>query len=103
LHGFCQSPAIVTAVVLPTQHGLVRKLLRSDKISEAKLSRVHIDLVRHDVRHALDGVDLFGDPERATVSNSPRRLVGVGAVHFDVRGVEVVRTGADMKETGREL
>src|SRR5262249_9384157 len=42
LHGFCQSSAIVTAVVLPTQHGLVRKLLRSDKISEAKLSRVHI-------------------------------------------------------------
>ena len=59
--------------------------------------------MRHDVRHALDGVDRFGDPKRATVSDASRRLIGVNAVHFHMRGLEVIRTGADMKETGREL
>ena len=59
--------------------------------------------MRHYVRHALDGVNRFGDPERATVGDSSRRLVGVNAVHFHMRGLEVIRAGADVKETGRKL
>src|SRR5439155_296615 len=89
------------AIILPPQHGLVRKLLRLDEILEAKLRWIHAELVRHDVRYALDGVDRFGDPKRATVSDASRRLIGVNAVHFHMRGLEVIRTGADMKETGR--
>src|SRR6516225_11192033 len=103
LHGLTQGPAVVTAVVLPPQHGLVGKLLRLDEILETKLRRIHLELVRHDVRHALNGVDRFGDPERTTVGDPSWGLVGVNAVHFHMRGLEVIRAGADMKETGREL
>ena len=103
LHGHPQGAAVIAAVVLPPQHGLVGKLLRLDEILETKLRGIDAELVRHDVRHALDGVDRFGDPERATVGDSSRRLVGVNAVHFHMRGLEVIRAGADVKETGREL
>src|SRR4029453_1417838 len=68
-----------------------------------KLRGIHVELVRHDVRHAFDGVDRFGDPERATVGDSSRRLVGVNAVHFHMGGLEVIRAGADVKQTGRKL
>src|SRR5262245_63471491 len=96
LHGSPYSPAVVAAIVLPTQHGLVGKLRRVDEILETKLRGIHFELVRHDIRHALDGMNRFGDPERATVRDYARRLVSVDDVHFDVRGIAVVRACVDM-------
>jgi hypothetical protein len=45
----------------------------------------------------------FGDAEGASISDSARRLVGVDAIHFDVRSFKIVRPGANMKQSGGKL
>ena len=55
------------------------------------------------VDHALDQVHRLGDPERAGVGDTARRLVGVHAGDLAVRGPQVVGAGEDVEEPGREL
>ena len=98
-----QRARVVAAVVLPAERRLVRELLRLDEVLQPELGRIHAELVRHDVDHALDRVHGFGHPERAAVGDAARRLVRVDAVDLDVRGLQVVRPGADVEEPGREL
>ena len=45
----------------------------------------------------------LGDAERAAVGHAAGRLVGVHAIHGDMRGLHVVRAGGDAVQAGREL
>ena len=95
--------AVVAAVVLPAERRLVGKLLRLDEVLDPELGRIHLQLVRHDVHHALDGVHGLGHAERAAVGDAARRLVGVDPVDLDVGRLQIVGAGADVEEPGREL
>ena len=103
VHGLLQRAPIVPAVVLPAQRRLVGELLGLDEVLHPELGRVDLQLMRHEVDHALDRVHGLGHAERAAVGDAARRLVRVGAVHLDVGGLEVVGAGADVEEPGREL
>src|SRR6185369_10854809 len=74
-----------------------------DEILQSKLSRVHPDLVRENVGHTLDSVNGLSHSERATIGDASRRFVSVDTVNFDVRGFEIIRPRADMKQTGGKL
>src|SRR5262249_18175610 len=100
LHRLAQGASIVAAVVLPSQRGLVRELLRLDEVFDSELSRVHSNLVGHQIGHALDRMYSLRNAERAAICNASRRFVGVDAVYFDVSGLEIVRAGANVKEAG---
>ena len=85
VHRLLQRRRVVAAVVLPAERRLVRELLRLDEVLHPKLGRIHLELVRHHVGHALDRVHGLGDAERAAIGDAARRLVGVDAVDLDER------------------
>ena len=68
-----------------------------------QLGRIHAELVRHDVHGALDAVGGLGHAERAAIGDAAGRLVGVDAVHADVRDREIVGSGDDVEEARRPL
>ena len=103
VHGLAQGACVVAAVVLPAERRLVGELLRLDEVLHAELGGIHAELVGHDVHHALDRVHGLGHAEGAAVGDAARRLVGVGSVHLDVRGLQIVGPGADVEEPRREL
>ena len=100
VHGEIEGRPIVAAVVFPAERGVVGKMLGLDEILHAELGRIHLQLVRHDIHHALDGMHGFGDPEGAAVGNAARRLVGVDAVDLDMGRVKVIGAGADVEQAG---
>ena len=65
--------------------------------------RVHVQLARQHVDHALDQVGRFGHPERTPVGDAAGRLVGEDAVNGTIGGGDVVASGDDGKQTGRPL
>lgn len=95
LHRLVQSGRIIAAIILPAERGLIWELLGLDEVFHPELSRVHSNLVGHQVGHALDSVHSLRDAERAAICDDSRRFIGVNAVNFDVRGLEIVRPGAD--------
>ena len=103
LHGLLQGRRVVAAVVLPAERRVVRELVRRDEVLHPQLGRVHLQLLRQHVGHALDGVHRLGDAERAAVGDASRRLVGVDAVDLAEGVLDVVGAGADREEPGREL
>ena len=98
-----QRGRIVAAVVLPTQRGAVWKLLGLDEVLHPQLGRVHVQLERQRIHHALDGVYGLGDAERAAVGDTARRLVRIHAVNLHVRHWQVIRARADGEQSSREF
>ena len=103
VHGLLERGGVVARVVLPAGRRLVRELVLADEVLHPQLGRVLADVVGEDVDHPLDGVDGLGHPERAAIGDAAGRLVGVDAIDFDERVVEVVRAGDDVEQPGREL
>ena len=103
LHRLLQGRRIIAAVVLPAERRTVRELLRRDEVLEPQVGRVHLELLRQHVDHALDRVGRFGDAERAAIGDAAGRLVGVHAVDFGERVLEVVGAGADGEQARRKL
>ena len=98
-----QRGVVVARVVLPAERRGVGEPVLGDEVPPAQLGRVHVELAREHVDHALDEVRRLGDPEGAAVGDTARGLVGVDAVHLDISAGDVVRAGADVEEAGREL
>ena len=103
LHRFLKRRVVVAAVVVPAKSRPVRELLRFDEVLHSEIGRVHADFMGHYIRYSLDCVDRFGDSERAAICDSSRRLIRVHAIDFNVGRFQIIRTGADVEETGGKL
>ncbi len=103
VHRLLERRRVVAAVVFPAERRLVRELVRRDEVLHSQLRRIHLQLLRQDVRHSLDRVHGLGDAEGAAVRDAARRLVRVDAVHLGERVLQVVGAGADREQAGREL
>ena len=103
VHRLLHGGVIVAGVVLPAERRLVGKLLAPDEVLQAQLGRVHAELLRQNIHAALDGVGGFGDPQRAAVGHTARRLVGVDGIDHRVGDGEIVGARDDGEEAGREL
>src|SRR5207244_13156631 len=58
-----ESVVVVAAVVLPAHCGFVREFVRRNEVLPPEIGRIHVELMRHDIDHALDGVSSFGYAE----------------------------------------
>ena len=94
---------VIAAVQFPTEGGLVRELLGLYEIAPPDLGLVDAELLRQHVQRPFDDIHRLGHAKRAAVGDTARRLVRVDAVHPDVRNRNVVGTGADVEQPGREL
>src|SRR5262249_39369186 len=103
VHGFAERPAIVAAVVVPTEGRAIWEAVRLDEVFLRDLSGVVVHLVGYQVGLALDGVARFGHPERAGVGDASGWFVGIDPVALDESVLEVIRAGTDMEQPGREL
>ncbi len=101
LHHLAHGGVVVAGIVFPSQRGVIRELLLPDEILEPQLHGVHPELLREDVHSALDAIGGLGDAERAAIGDPARRLVGVDAVHRQMRDREIIGTGDDVEEAGR--
>ena len=91
-----QRGVVVARVVLPAERRGVGEPVLGDEVPPAQFGRVHVELAREHVDHALDEVRRLGDPEGAAVGDAARGLVGVDAVHLDVGAGDVVRAAVQM-------
>src|SRR5262249_44535114 len=103
LHRKLQRARVLATVVLPSQRRLVSELVGLEQILKSNLRGLHTDFMSHDIGQSLDGVHGFGDAKRAPVGDSARWLVGVRAVYFDVRSLQIIGAGANVKEPGGKL
>ncbi len=101
LHRLVHGGVIVAGIVLPAERRGVRELLAPDQVLDAKLRRIHAELLRHDVHGALDAVSGFGDAERAAIGDAARRLVGIDAVDQAIRRREIVGAADDAEQARR--
>src|SRR5215813_12983027 len=63
LHRFFESGLIVTGIVDPTERRCVWELLAPDEVLHPEFSRIHLELLRHDIHGALDGVGSLRNAE----------------------------------------
>src|SRR5690242_8533989 len=100
---FLERGGVVAGVVFPAGGGLVRKGVRRDEVFHADVGGVHLELLGEGIHHPFDGVDGLGDAEGAAVGDAAGGLVGVDAIHLDVRSVERIGAGDHAEEAGGEL
>ena len=103
LHGQLQCARVLTTVVFPAGLGDVRELLGPQQVFQSQFGRIDLQLGGQNVDHPLDQIDGLGDPERARIGHTARRLVGVDALDRAMRGLQVVAAGEDVEEAGREF
>ena len=103
LQHLLQCRVIVSAIERPAERRRIRKLLGLDEVAPPDLRLVETELLREHVDHPLDQVDRLGHAQRAPVRDPARCLVGVDGVDTAIGLRNVVRTGADAEEAGREL
>ena len=108
VHGQAQGARIVPAVVLPAEGRLVRELLGLDEVLHPEFGRIHAQLVRHDVGHALDRVHRLRHAKRAAVGDAARRLVRVDppptrAPLSVVRPVQTWKSPRGLRGIGRRV
>src|SRR6185312_1574422 len=53
LHHLAHGGVVVAGVVFPAERGVIRELLRLDKVLQPELRRIHPELLREDVHRAL--------------------------------------------------
>ena len=103
VHRHTHGLGVVAGVVRPAGGRLVWELLRGDEAAHPQFDRIDLHFEGERVDHPLHEVDGLGDPERAPVRHTSRRLVRIDRLDLDVRRLEVVRTADDVEEPGRKL
>src|ERR1700730_16722637 len=101
LQGLVERGVVVAAVIFPAQRGMIRELLFADQVLPADFRRVHVQLAREDIDHALDEIGRFRYAEGTAIGDAARRLVGIDAIDHDMRHRDVIGARADAEEAGR--
>jgi hypothetical protein len=90
LQRFVPSGVVIARVILPAQRGLIRELIGLDEVDPAQLGRVHVQLDGQYLDHPFDEIRSLGHPERTTIGNTARCLVGVNPIHSQISSWDVI-------------
>ena len=103
LQHFIQRGLVIATVNCPSKASVVGKLICLDEVAPANFRLVDTELLRQHVDHAFDQVYRFCHPQRTTISDTARRLVGIHRIDATICCRDVVRTGANAKQSGRQF